>query len=241
MNAIQKMTSLNTMKLQEQSSMRLTPCVREDITYNVARIEDVVADSNPTTICQVVLKGGQEDAAIMIKLALCDYLESLSLRSPMTEAQIDKVVHLIMKKHPHLPMTAIPLFFENAQCQQYGDHFGRMDVPTLMGWVQQFENEYFNMCDEQSYAEHQSTKGDKANYAEIIHANAQDKPVPMPESLERKLHIKSKEDDIIEEVRLRIIKENAHLFSTMEVEKAQEHITNLINDELIKQGIFKLD
>ena len=54
------------------------------------------------------------------------------------------------------------------------------------------------------------------------------------------MHIK-REETLAEKIRAKVIKENSHLFSTLSFEDAQKQITSIINDELIKQGIFNLD
>lgn len=213
----------------------------------IVRIDDLVADPNPITIIQMVVQGGQTDAASMIKIALCEYLENINLRSSMSEKQVDIAVSLMIEKHPHLPIASFPLFFKDALCGKFGEHYGRMDIPTLMRWLQKFENDYFDMVEEQSYSTHQSTKGDKANYTAIImnqtalaQSSEDDEIVPMPESLEKKLGLKH-EHTIADEIRERVIKENSHLFSTMDFDKAQEYIVELINNELMGHGIFNLD
>jgi hypothetical protein len=98
------------------------------------------------------------------------------------------------------------------------------------------------MVDEQAYAEHMSTKGDKGiDLMALAKSREQaEEVVAMPDSLKKIAHIK-REETLADKIRAQVIKENSHLFSTMSFEDAQKQITNLINDELIKHNIFNLD
>jgi hypothetical protein len=169
-----------------------------------------------------------------------DYLEMVDLRNTMNPKQVLFAAQLITEKHPHFPLKAFDVFFKNAMCGEYGHHYNRMDIPTLMQWLQKFENEYFDMVEEQAYAEHQSTKGDKGINLMALAQSRHEDTVPMPDSLKVKWHIK-REETLADKIRAKVIKENHMLFSQVSFEEAQARINSLINDELIKHNIFNLD
>lgn len=240
MAAIQLQT-ITPMRLNVQDNQHSNVCVAKVSTSDVRCVDDLVATKDTMTVIQFKSQGMEEEAIIAVQLMLCEYLENISLRSSMTQKQIELCSRLMIEKHPHLPFpSAFNVFFMDALCKKFGDHYGRIDIPTLMGWLDKFEHDYFEQVEEKSYQEHFSTKGEKANFAAIIAANAEDEVVPMPESLEKKLHLK-RERTIADDIRHRVITANAHLFSTLPLEEAQKKIENLINDELISNGIFNLE
>jgi hypothetical protein len=170
------------------------------------------------------------------------YQNAVGLNHPMNEAQVLLCAKFMIEKHPHLPLKALDIFFDEAVQGNLGQHYNRMDIPTLMQWLHKFENNYFDMVEEQAYAEHMSTKGDKGiDLVALAKSREQaEEVVAMPDSLKKKMHIK-REETLAEKIRAKVIKENSHLFSTLSFEDAQKQITSIINDELIKQGIFNLD
>jgi hypothetical protein len=118
-------------------------------------------------------------------------------------------------------------------CNEFGPHYGRMDIPTLMGWLQKFEQNYFEQVEEQAYQEHVSTKGDNANFVDILQkykalAAPEDEAVPMPDDFFKNLRDKKRRNEIEE----RVHKENKHLYSHMSVEEADSIIDALIKNEL---------
>jgi hypothetical protein len=170
------------------------------------------------------------------------YQNAVGLNHPMNEAQVLLCAKFMIEKHPHLPLKALDIFFDEAVQGNLGHHYNRMDIPTMLQWLKKFENDYFDMVDEQAYAEHMSTKGDKGiDLMALAKSREQaEEVVAMPDSLKMMVHIK-REETLADKIRAQVIKENSELFSTLSFEDAQKLITNLINDELIKQGIFNLD
>lgn len=157
----------------------------------------------------------------------------------MNAAQIAMAAKLIAQRHPHLPLKAIGVFFEDAMCSAFGPHYGRMDISVLMEWLQKFENSYFDMVEERAYQEHQSTKGDNANFVDILQKHKTlegDEVVEMPDSIKKQLHIK-REETLADKIRAKVIKENSHLFTTLSFEEAQNQITNLIQEEFEKNNL----
>lgn len=156
----------------------------------------------------------------------------------MNAAQIAMTAQMIVKKHPHLPIKAIGVFFEEAMNSTFGPHYGRMDISVIMEWLQQFENSYFEMVEEQAYQKHQSTKGDNENFVDIVAQHKAleedgDKPVPMPEHM----FMNIKQKILRKEITDRVHKQNAHLYSQMSVQDADRIIDQLIQEELKKNNI----
>lgn len=217
-----------------QDNQRSSICVAKVSTSDICSVEDLVTAKDMTTVIQLKAQGMEQETAMAVQLMLCEYLENISLRSSMTQKQIELCSRLMIEKHPHLPFpSAFNVFFMDALCKKFGDHYGRMDIPTLMGWLQQFEQNYFEQVEEQAYQEHVSTKGDNANFVDILQkhkalAAPEDEAVPMPDDFFKNLREKKRRKEIEE----RVHKENMHLYSHMSVEEADSIIDALIKNEL---------
>lgn len=217
-----------------QDNQHSNICVAKVSTSDICSVEDLVTAKDMTTVIQLKAQGMEQETAMAVQLMLCEYLENISLRSSMTQKQIELCSRLMIEKHPHLPFpSAFNVFFMDALCKKFGDHYGRMDIPTLMGWLQQFEQNYFEQVEEQAYQEHVSTKGDNANFVDILQkhkalAAPEDEAVPMPDDFFKNLREKKRRKEIEE----RVHKENMHLYSHMSVEEADSIIDALIKNEL---------
>ena len=197
----------------------------------ICNVADLVKANNLPNVIELVHRGERPSVVAMVQFLLCEYLDCISLRSSMNDMQIEKAANLMVDKHPHLPVQAFAIFFQDAMCNEFGPHYGRMDIPTLMGWLQQFENSYFDMVEERAYQEHVSTKGDNENYVAIIKSHVD--AVPMPENFMKNLRDNKKRKEIME----RVHKENKHLYSHMSVADADNIIDMLIKDELNKLNL----
>lgn len=246
---------MEAIKLQTQKQIisRMIPCEELAIGHTATQTLSVISNKPATLACLVKeeyplsiirasREGGVEQLTLHIAGMINDYLEMVGVKNTMNERQVLMAAQLIVEKHPHLPVKSLEVFFKDCVAGEFGPHYNRMDIPTLMQWLQKFEDNYFEMVDEQAYAEHTSTKGDKGvDLMAIIKSKEQgEEVVEMPDSIKKQLHIK-REETLSDKIRAKVIKENSHLFSTLSFEDAQQQITNLINDELIKQGIFNLD
>lgn len=234
MTAIKLQQTITPMRLNVQDNQHSSICVAKVSTSDICSVEDLVTAKDMTTVIQLKAQGMEQETAMAVQLMLCEYLENISLRSSMTQKQIELCSRLMIEKHPHLPFpSAFNVFFMDALCKKFGDHYGRMDIPTLMGWLQQFEQNYFEQVEEQAYQEHVSTKGDNANFVDILQkhkalAAPEDEAVPMPDDFFKNLREKKRRKEIEE----RVHKENMHLYSHMSVEEADSIIDALIKNEL---------
>ena len=221
----------------QTDSLRL--CTNQALVTSLA---EIVKEDYPMSIIRAKNEQGVDTLAAHVVSKINYYQNAVGLNHPMNEAQVLLCAKFMIEKHPHLPLKALDIFFDEAIQGNLGQHYNRMDIPTMLQWLKKFENDYFEMVDEQAYAEHTSTKGDKGvDLMAIIKSKEQgEEVVEMPDSIKKQLHIK-REETLADKIRAKVIKENSHLFSTLSFEDAQQQITNLVNDELIKQGIFNLD
>ena len=206
---------------------------------SVKSVDDLVARDNLNSVIQVKLDGGEQALASAIQLLLCEYLRNISLRNSMTDDQIELAASLMIEEYPHLPVNAFPIFFRNCLLKKYGEHYNSIDIPKLMGWMEKFYQDYMSQVEEQAYQEHVSTKGDNANFVDILQkhkalaAAEEDEAVPMPDDFFKNLREKKKRKEIEE----RVHKENIHLYSHMSVAEADSVIDALIKNELLNNNI----
>lgn len=200
-------------------------------------LASIVDEEYPLSIIRASREYGDDAVIKKISAKLCEYLDMVNLRSSMNAAQIAMAAKLIAQRHPHLPLKAIGVFFEDAMCGKFGPHYGRMDISVLMEWLQQFENSYFEMVEEDTYQKHQSTKGDNENFVDIIAHHkaleAGEELMPMPENM----FVEFKKKILRKEITDRVHKQNAHLYSRMPVQEADKIIDQLIQDELKKNNL----
>jgi hypothetical protein len=213
--------------VQENSLSLINPA------QQVTTLATIVNEEYPLSIVRARREQGDEPLVKYIMDKINDYLEMVDLRSTMNPRQVLLASQLIMEKHPHLPIKALDVFFKDAVCGEFGHHYNRMDIPTLMSWLQKFENDYFEMVEEQAFQAHQSTKGDNANFMDILNRKKDDDAVPMPESLQKMLKLK-REETQEEKIRAKVIKDNVHLFSAMSLEDAEKVIEGIVNEQLKK-------
>jgi hemerythrin-like domain-containing protein len=207
----------------------------------VTSLAEIVKEDYPLSIIRAKNEQGVETLAAHVISKINYYQEAVGIKNPMNEAQVLLCAKFMIDEHPHLPLKALDIFFDEAIKGNLGEHYNKMDIPTMLQWLKKFENNYFDMVEEQAYAEHMSTKGDKGiDLMALAKSKMQEECVPMPEEMQRRLHLK-REETLADKIRAKVIKENSHLFSTLSFEDAQEQITSIVNDELIKQGIFNLD
>lgn len=203
----------------------------------ICSVADLVKSNNLPNVIELVFAGERSSVVAMVQLALCEYLDTVSLRSTMNDMQIEKAANLMVDKHPHLPVQAFAIFFQDAMGNEFGPHYGRMDIPTLMGWLQQFEKNYFEQVEEQAYQEHVSTKGDNANFVDILQkhkALAAPEAVPMPDDFMKTLRDNRRRKEIAE----RVHRENAFLYSgDMPVSDVDKIIDLLIKSEYEKNNL----
>lgn len=201
----------------------------------VTSLAEIVKEDYPLSIIRAKNEQGVETLAAHIVSKINYYLNAVDLKHSMNDAQVLLCAKFIIEEHLHLPLKAMDMFFDDAIKGKFGHHYNKMDIPTLMSWLKKFENTYFDMVEEQAYQSHQSTKGDNANFVDILNRN--DDAVPMPESLQRMLKLK-REETQVEKIRSKVIKDNMHLFSAMSLEDAEKVIEGIVNEQLKKTKLI---
>lgn len=107
---------------------------------------------------------GDKKVEAYIKLWLIDLNETLGLKTPLKEHQIDTIAFYIVDKYRNLNIADINLIFNNAKLGEYKGVYDRVTIPTVMGWFKQYFDDRCNTAAEISYQEHVQHKSAFANF-----------------------------------------------------------------------------
>ena len=209
----------------------------------VATLATIVSEDYPMTIIRAKNEQGIEVLAAHIVDKINYYLDAVDLRNTMKTAQVLLAAKFMIEEHPHLPIKAFDIFFDDAIKGKFGPHYNKMDIPTLMQWLQKFHNDYDMMIEEEAYRAHQSTKGDKTNLMALIEEHIGEELVAMPDSVAKAagLKVSNPDKEKIERIRMKVIDANKHLITTLGAEEAMKQMNALIEEELLTNGIFITD
>lgn len=179
----------------------------------VTSLAEIVKEDYPLSIIRAKNEQGVETLAAHIVSKINYYLNAVDLKHSMNEAQVLLCAKFIIEEHPHLPLKAMDLFFDDAIKGKFGHHYNKMDIPTLMSWLKKFENIYFDMVEEQAYQAHQSTKGDNANYVDVYEkhkteCSEEDKPVPIPEHIAKKHFAQREQQKMRDKIKFQLMNEH---------------------------------
>lgn len=208
-------------------------------TFSDNTLACIVDDEYPLSILRATIEYGEDVVVKKISAKICDYLDMVNLRSSMNAMQIARTAQMIIKKHPHLPIKAIGVFFEEAMNSTFGPHYNSMDISKIMEWLNKFSATYFDMIEDKAAQEHESTKGDNANFVDILQkhkaleAGNEDEAIPMPDDFMVNMRRRRQKREIID----RVHKQNTHLYSQMSVQDADKAIGQLIQEELEKNNL----
>lgn len=209
----------------------------------VTTLATVAKEDYPLTIIRAKNEQSVELLAKRIVDGINNYLDAVDLRNTMNTNQVLLAAQFIIEEHPHLPVKALDLFFRDAAKGKFGPHYNKMDIPTLMQWLQKFHNDYDMMIEEEAYRAHQSTKGDKTNLMALIEEHIGEELVAMPDSVAKAagLKVSNPDKEKIERIRMKVIDANKHLITTLGAEEAMKQMNALIEEELLTNGIFITD
>ncbi len=93
-----------------------------------------------------------------IKLWLIDLNETLDLKKPLQEHQIDTIAFYIVDKYRSLNIADLNLIFSNAKSGEYSGVYDRITTPTVMKWFKEYFEARCQAAAEQSYVKHISSK-----------------------------------------------------------------------------------
>lgn len=173
----------------------------------------------------------REELVATLVAFIGDYLSFIGVT--MNDDVIVEVAQMMIDAHPHIPVDSLKTFFYECKRGSYGYHYNKMDGSKLLMWFDKFVEDYYRKVDDYEYAKHQNTKGDLANPANFTDEEGQ--PIDLTELL-ASFHGKTKEElireNLIKDIRHKVIKKNMNLYNEMSVEEADKAIDDAIMKEM---------
>lgn len=179
---------------------------------------------------------------LCIAAAIGNYLNFIGCT--MSEETTYETAEMMIDTHPHLPVDAIKTFFYDCKRGAFGFHYNKMDGCKLLLWFNQFVENYYQALDDMEYAKHLSCKSDFAKpVEETDDEDAEENKREVQRLLFRLIHHGKTEEDVerekqIADIRLKVIRENSHLYGTMPASEADAIIEKAIEDKLVEEGII---
>ena len=121
-------------------------------------------NSGTPSLSFLVRTMGDKKVEAYIKIWLIDLNETLGLKTPLKEHQIDTIAFYIVDKYRNLNIADINLIFNNAKLGEYKGVYDRVTIPTVMGWFKQYFDDRIGTAAEQSYQEHVQHKSAFSNF-----------------------------------------------------------------------------
>ena len=111
-------------------------------------------NSGTPSLSSLVRTMGDKKVEAYIKIWLIDLNETLGLKTPLKEHQIDTIAFYIVDKYRNLNIADINLIFNIVKLGEYKGVYDRVTIPTVMGWFKQYFDDRCNTAAEQSYQNH---------------------------------------------------------------------------------------
>ena len=199
---------------------------------------DELITSESAQLCRL----DRKSLELYIFTSIGDYLNFIG--AEMKDSTILETAQMMIDNHPYLPVDAIKTFFYECKRGTYGFHYNKMDGTKILMWYDEFVREYYKQVDDMEYAKHLSCKSDFAKpVEETDDEDAEENKREVQRLLFRLIHHGKTEEDVerekqIADIRLKVIRENSHLYGTMPASEADAIIEKAIEDKLVEEGII---
>ena len=114
--------------------------------------------SNTHTLSAMVRDHGPQKIEAYIKLWLIDLNESLDLRRPLKQSQIDQITFFIVNEHRNFNIADINLIFTNAKTGKYGEFYESLSMAKVLSWFNEYSESRSDAAGELSYQNHVQSK-----------------------------------------------------------------------------------
>jgi hypothetical protein len=110
-------------------------------------------------LTELVRTLGEGKVESYMKLWLVDLNNTLDLKKPLNETQIDKIAFNVVDRYRSLNIADINLIFSNVSNGEYQEDIkDRITVSTVMSWFRKYFKERIDMAGELSYQNHVQKK-----------------------------------------------------------------------------------
>lgn len=155
-NQIQTQDSKQLVKISPDKLLRVynpSNCLK--YSGKLKTIQDVFKSDTPS-LARIGKENGNEFLSNFIKLWILFLNETLDLRRPLSESQIEMISQMIISDHSNLKIVDITFIFKNAISGKYGEFYESLTIPKILSW---FSDHFDERC---SIAELISTQESKS-------------------------------------------------------------------------------
>ena len=103
---------------------------------------------------------GDEETSDYLKLWILDLCQSVNLKRPLTETQIDEISLLIITEFNNITLADAYLVFKNAKMGKYGSFYESLDCPKVLTWFSDYMDERMSVHMNRSQTEHNQHKSE---------------------------------------------------------------------------------
>lgn len=103
---------------------------------------------------------GVKKTMAYIKLWLLDLCQSVNLKRPLTETQIDETALLIVTEFNNITLADTYLVFKNAKMGKYGSFYESLDCPKVITWFTEYLEERMRIGMNTTLTQHNEHKSD---------------------------------------------------------------------------------
>lgn len=119
---------------------------------HVTTVSKALTAGTPS-IARMVKFFGETKVEAYIKLWLVSLNESVNLKRPLKENQIDECAIRIVSKHRHVTIADINIIFNRAKMGEYGEFFESLSMPKILKWFKDYFEERCEVAAFQSQRE----------------------------------------------------------------------------------------
>jgi hypothetical protein len=118
-------------------------------------IQDVFKSDTPS-LAKIGKENGHEFLSNFIKLWILYLNETLDLRRPLSESQIEMIAQMIISDYSNLKIVDITFIFKNAISGKYGEFYESLTIPKILSWFSDYFEERCSIAEMISAQEHVS-------------------------------------------------------------------------------------
>lgn len=113
---------------------------------HVKTVEQALETKTPS-LGQMIVKYGVEKVEPYIKVWLINLNETLNLKRPLKEHQIDECAYLIVDGYRNITIADINIIFKRAKMGEYGELFESLSVDKILRWFKNYFNDRCNTAE----------------------------------------------------------------------------------------------
>lgn len=118
-------------------------------------IQDVFKTDTPS-LSKIGKDNGPEFLSNFIKLWILFLNETLDLRRPLSESQIEMISQMIISDYSSLKIVDITFIFKNAISGKYGELYESLTIPKVLSWFSDYFDERCSIAEMITTQEHVS-------------------------------------------------------------------------------------